>query len=104
MSFFGRVLHWIANELIVKSLANNKRFQQFALKTDTFIQKNKQNLKKQGEEALKIASMKGEKLIKETVVKPSNIGTVEQSNYFGTVGKFVRAFKEEIQKDLKKKG
>lgn len=32
-SFFGRVLQWLANEVIVKSLAENRGFQRFAVRS-----------------------------------------------------------------------
>lgn len=32
-SLFGRVLQWLANEVIVKSLANNPAFQRFAVRS-----------------------------------------------------------------------
>jgi exonuclease VII large subunit len=32
-SFFARVFQWLANEVIVKSLANSPAFQQFAVRT-----------------------------------------------------------------------
>ena len=38
--FFGKVMSWIVNEAVVKALANNKTFQRFALKTDTFARQN----------------------------------------------------------------
>ncbi len=38
--FFGKILTWIANEVVVKTLANNKTFQRFALRTDTFAREN----------------------------------------------------------------
>ena len=38
--FFGKIMTWIANEVVVKTLANNKTFQRFALRTDTFAREN----------------------------------------------------------------
>lgn len=32
-SFLGRVASWVVNELVVDSLANNKAFQRFAVRT-----------------------------------------------------------------------
>eukprot|EP00873_Tetraselmis_striata_P037185 jgi/Tetstr1/457449/TSEL_044033.t1 len=34
MSFFGRVINYVANELLVNTLANSRTFQQFAIKSD----------------------------------------------------------------------
>ena len=38
--FFGKIMTWIANEVVVKTLANSKSFQRFALRTDTFAREN----------------------------------------------------------------
>ena len=38
--FFGKIMTWIANEVVVKTLANNKTLQRFALRTDTFAREN----------------------------------------------------------------
>lgn len=32
-NFFGRIFQWLANEVIVKGLANNPSFQRFAVRT-----------------------------------------------------------------------
>jgi len=39
--FFFRVANYLANELIVKGLANNKSFQRFALRTSQNVEKFK---------------------------------------------------------------
>lgn len=31
--FFGRIVQWLANEVIVKGLANNQAFQRFAVRS-----------------------------------------------------------------------
>lgn len=37
--FFQRVAHYVTNELIVKSLADSKTFQRFAVRTEAQMQK-----------------------------------------------------------------
>ncbi len=39
--FFLRIANYLANELIVKGLANNRSFQRFALKTADHVDKMK---------------------------------------------------------------
>jgi hypothetical protein len=36
MSFFGNVMKWLLNDLLVSKLANSKRFQYIVLNIDTF--------------------------------------------------------------------
>ena len=36
--FFFKMIDWVANEVIVKHLANSRSFQRFALRTDEAIQ------------------------------------------------------------------
>ena len=38
-------MNWLINDLIVKNLANNRRFQMFAVRLDENITKNKQMIK-----------------------------------------------------------
>jgi hypothetical protein len=77
--FFMRIANYIANELIVKGLANNKNFQRFALRTATHVEK----LQKEGvQHQEKVASQ-----VKEHV---------------GFMGKFFAALRAEVNKDLAK--
>ena len=39
--FVQRVANWLANEVVVKTLSNNKSFQRFALRTDHKVQEIK---------------------------------------------------------------
>ena len=39
MAFVQRVATWLANELVVKTLAENKAFQRFALRSDETMAK-----------------------------------------------------------------
>lgn len=77
--FFLRIANYIANELIVKGLANNRSFQRFALRTADHVDK----VKTQGVEH-------SEKLSKEV------------EKHVGLAGRFVGALQKEIKKDLEK--
>jgi hypothetical protein len=37
MSFIGKLVGYFINEALVKALANNRGFQRFAVRTDSFI-------------------------------------------------------------------
>lgn len=41
MSFFGRVIAWFAEDVIVKTLSRSPRFQRLALKIDSYIHHTK---------------------------------------------------------------
>jgi hypothetical protein len=77
------------NDIIVRTLANNKRFQGMALKIDGFLAKNKQvvheNVVKTGEQVLKQ---------KATAVKESRAGVFAQT--------FLKEMKKEVEMELSK--
>ena len=54
---FGKLFAWLANDVIIHTLSNSKRFQQFALRTDATLSRHKETLKNHvvapGEEILK---------------------------------------------------
>mmetsp|Transcript_220 Transcript_220/g.303 ORF Transcript_220/g.303 Transcript_220/m.303 type:complete len:120 (+) Transcript_220:46-405(+) len=46
--FFQRVANYVANEILIKGLANSKTFQKFAVRTDSHFR----NIKKSSDEAI----------------------------------------------------
>lgn len=81
--FFFRVANYLANELIVKGLANNKSFQRFALRTS-------ENMKKIQTDGLK----NGDKVVEEM--------TATVSKKAGMAGRFLDALRAEVKKDIDK--
>jgi hypothetical protein len=49
--FIQRVVNWLANEIIVKQLSQNKSFQNLALRTHLHVEKTKESAKAAFEEA-----------------------------------------------------
>jgi hypothetical protein len=43
-SLLGRLIGWFAEEVIVKTLSRSRRFQQFALRTDNFLNEQKKTV------------------------------------------------------------
>ena len=90
-AFFGKIFGWFANEVLVKTLAENRAFQRLAVKIDSTLSTKQETLKEVGKEYMKA----GETLLKdgaETINK-----TATQTSGFD-FGKFAKAFQEEIQK------
>ncbi len=85
MSIFARLFSWFAEDVIVKSLANSRRFQQLALKIDNTIQTNS-------------------KVINENVIKTGketmsqNISKFKAST--ADVKKFGQTFAEELKREM----
>ena len=83
---FARLFSWLANDIIIHTLSNSKRFQQFAMRTDASLNKHKSTLETH-------VLNPGEKLVKE------HISTVKKLD----LGAFAKTFRDEINKELKKK-
>jgi hypothetical protein len=83
---FGKLVAHFMNEVIVKTLANSRWFQRFALRTDTFIQNKKTAATVLKDDALKKGS---EKLTASAADKSLEFGGID-------FGKFIHEFKEEI--------
>lgn len=85
----GKIISWLMNDIIVRTLANSKRFQGLALRIDAFLSKNKQVVEEQ-------YVKNGEKVMKENVakLKESRMGMYAQA--------FVREMKVEVENELKK--
>jgi hypothetical protein len=77
--FFHRIANYLANELIVKGLSQNRTFQQFALRT-----------------AQKIEQVKG------TGVEHGDKITETVKSNVGFVGRFFKALGDEVRKDINK--
>ena len=80
MSFFGRVFQYLVNEVAVKSLAESRAFQQFAMRTHQHVEKVQHAAKNMPD-----------------VVN----GSLRQMH--SHVSEFGQALKEEVKKDFGKK-
>ena len=92
MSMFGKLVAWFVNDIVVHTLANNKRFQQMAVRMDHSITKNKKVIH---EEYLK----PGEKLLNEHVGKVKE--TLPPITKVNPVH-FAKTFYNEIRKEVTK--
>jgi TRAP-type mannitol/chloroaromatic compound transport system substrate-binding protein len=85
MSIFARLFSWFAEDVIVKTLANSRRFQQLALKIDNTIQTNSkvinENVIKTGKEAMS-----------------QNLNKVKAST--ADIKKFGQSFADELKKEM----
>mmetsp|Transcript_13194 Transcript_13194/g.28969 ORF Transcript_13194/g.28969 Transcript_13194/m.28969 type:complete len:101 (-) Transcript_13194:1836-2138(-) len=92
--FFQRIINYVANEIIVKGLANSKTFQKFAVKSDHHMRQ----FQKTGEEAVNKTL---DELNKNGVsgAAASGFSGPPQPPLTGVPG-FVSAFFKEIGKDL----
>ena len=93
--FIGKIIQWFANEHLVKLLANNRTFQQAAVKIDSFLTVNKDVVRRSGEEMFK----KGGEVLKEQSSRVQEVTTAKSGFDFV---KFGTAFKEEVMKDIGK--
>mmetsp|Transcript_39449 Transcript_39449/g.57956 ORF Transcript_39449/g.57956 Transcript_39449/m.57956 type:complete len:107 (-) Transcript_39449:491-811(-) len=100
-SFINKIASYVANEIIIKGLANSRTFQRFAIRTDTHIQ----TAKKSGQETLD-STLDG--LHKATTKAASSLGGTTaaaknggppQPPLRGFLG-FISAFGKEIRRDL----
>ena len=92
---FFKLFTWFADHVLVKFLANNRTFQNFALKTDTILKENSTKVSAKGEELLKNASKRGEEILKEKQV------VEKASGVFQSAKRFAEVFANEVKKDLK---
>ena len=96
-AFIQRVVHWLANEILVKKLAENRSFQQFALRTAESVEK----IQKEG-------LTKGVQGISKTATKvvggEAAVENVRRSisQFNSQTSKYARTLQEEIEKDLNK--
>lgn len=112
--FLGKVMSWVVNEVVVKTLANNKSFQRFALRTDTFARENmtkvEETLKKTINEGVavastgkipnKLASIEGEiEAVRAEIVKFQKEGNLEKVGEltYSKLPKLEAALKEEVE-------
>jgi hypothetical protein len=90
MSMFGKLFAWLMNDVIVHTLANNKRFQQMAVKMDSSIAKNKKVI---SEKYLK----DGEKIFNENLSKAKkNMPPITNVNPMH----FAKSFYKEIRNEV----
>jgi hypothetical protein len=91
--FFGKIISWFAQDVIVKTLAENRQFQRLALRIDSFLTNKQDTIKEAGKEYLK----QGEAMMKEGAKKVHETTTQKAGFDFAA---FAKAFREEIQKDI----
>lgn len=89
---FGRLFAWLANDVIVHTLSNNKSFQQFVLRFDNSLNAHK---KKITEEYVNV----GEKIVRENITKAK-----QNMPPASSIGKFATTFVKEVQKEMGKSG
>ena len=94
MMFF-KLFTWFADHVVVKFLANNRTFQNFAVKTDSVLKEHSTKASAKGEEFIKNASKRGEELLKEKQV------VEKASGAFASAKRFAEVFANEVKKDLK---
>ena len=82
---FGRLFAWIANDVIIHTLSNSKRFQQFAMRTDAHLTRHKETIDTH-------IINPGEELIK------GKVGDLKKVN----VSSFMETFKKEMSKEMNK--
>ena len=99
MSFIGKLISHFLNEIIVRTLANNKSFQRFAVKTDSVIKTQQTNAKVVGEEIVNKAKVTGDELLK---THGSKLNEVVKEKAGFNVAVFVSHLKDEFIKDKKK--
>lgn len=85
-----QILSWIANEIIVKQLAENRSFQRLAVKIDSTLNSKKDVILKYGEELKKTGT---------EALKKNQATTTDGFD----IKKFMLAFKDEVKKDFSKK-
>ena len=89
MSLFGKIVSFILNDALVKTLANSKTFQRFALKTDAMAK----SAKVAGTDAVAKAEQVAKDKIKEQVSKVENAKPSDEGFSFYA---FVQEFKTEM--------
>ena len=91
--FMGKIFSWFANEILIKTLAENRSFQRFALKVDSFLTTKQETLKEVGKEYVKA----GENVFRDGAQKIHK-STTEKTGF--DFAQFAKAFKEEVAKDM----
>ena len=91
--FVQRIISWLANDIMVKSLSQNKQFQNLALRTHLHVERTREAAKEGLEKAMDGGVEVGKK----------GFGTVNpharKPPLAGFAG-FVRAFGKEVKKDF----
>ena len=100
MSFIGKLVGYFMNELIVKTLANSKSFQRFAIRSDSFIKDKKQVAKTVSEEVIIKAKSTSDTIIKE---KGGHINNVVADKSGFDLGVFLSHMKDEMVENQKAK-
>ena len=95
MSMFGKIVQFLLNDALVKTLANSKTFQRFALKTDAMAK----NAKTASADAMGKVEVMAKDKIKEQVSKVQTAKPSDDFNFHA----FLKDFTEEISgKDISK--
>ena len=96
--FVQRVANYIANEVLIKGLANSKTFQRFAVRTDSHLQKMKTEGTESFEEMTKRAASTLSEAADSTATAAGNPGGPPLPPPRGMAG-FTRAFFHEVRSD-----
>uniref|UniRef100_A0A7S2AKF4 Uncharacterized protein n=1 Tax=Octactis speculum TaxID=3111310 RepID=A0A7S2AKF4_9STRA len=97
-AFIQRVATWLANEILVKKLAENRSFQQFAVRTAETVEKiTKEGVTKGVQEGIS-------KTATTAVGGEAAVDSVRRtiSQISSETSKYTRTLQEEIEKDLNK--
>jgi len=90
--FAQRIIQWLANDVLVKTLSQNKQFQNMALRTHLHVERTKEAGKEALEKAMDEAGREGAKI-------GANSPTFRPPPVTGFKG-FVSAFGKEVKKDF----
>ena len=95
--FIQRIINHVANEIVIKGLANSRTFQRFAVRTDRAYQdyskQGVETIEKMAQEASKVASEATQEIGKRAAGEPP------QRPLTGIPG-FFSAFAKEVRKDI----
>ncbi len=102
MSFIGKLVSYFVNEIVVRTLANNKSFQRFAVKTDTFIKEKQSTATAVGEEIVNKAKSKGDEVLKTHGSKVNDAVAAKSGfNFAAFVGHLNESFKHNAKEHHK---
>jgi hypothetical protein len=90
--FFGRILNYIVGEVIVKTLAESRSFQRFAVRTDEALRTHKAKIQEAGDKIVNHAKVKGETLLKDK--------EVVNAPDFSRITGFFKHLGNEVKKDV----
>ena len=106
MSFFGRVIQWLAQDILVRGLAGNKSFQRMVLKIDSFVNSGHKVITEKGGEYLKagtkIMNEKKTEILKDKEVLEAKKALEETLKQSPEIQKIINSFSTTISSAKKK--